>query len=171
LFANAKLNQFDEQEDAMLLMHPNQYDEVDEELAKTIITFRPEACKLIELYDENFQSVFKVTFTEETDDIKYNNLSDYDDLVEMFKASPQGHTSFEIDDQEEDIVFEWTESSDGTRYLIIIYMSRPMVRNTWVFSFVCYIILILVFTLMIRMMFKQNTTRIKHYKSLWNYHF
>ena len=150
----------------MLLMHPNQEDEIDEDLAEKIIAFRPDACKLIELYDENFQSVFKVAFTDESEDIKYNNLNEYEDLIALFESSPQGHTSFEIDDEKEDIVFEWTESSDGTRYLLIVYMSRPIVKNTWVFSFVCYIILILVFTLVIRMMFRQNKARIRHYESL-----
>ena len=165
-FTNNKLDEFDEREEAMLLMHPNQREEIDEDLANKIIAFRPDACKLIELYDENFQSVFKVAFTDETNDIKYNNLSEYPDLVSLFESSPQGHTSFEIDNKKEDIVFEWTESSDGNRYLLIVYMSRPIVKNTWIFSFVCYIILILVFTLMSRMMFKQNKARIQHYRSL-----
>ena len=165
-FTNNKLDEFDEREEAMLLMHPNQREEIDEDLANKIIAFRPDACKLIELYDENFQSVFKVAFTDETDDIKYNNLTEYPDLVSLFESSPQGHTSFEIDNKKEDIVFEWTESSDGNRYLLIVYMSRPIVKNTWIFSFVCYIILILVFTLMSRMMFKQNKARIQHYRSL-----
>ena len=165
-FTNNKLDEFDEREEAMLLMHPNQREEIDEDLANKIIAFRPDACKLIELYDENFQSVFKVAFTDETDDIKYNNLTEYPDLVSLFESSPQGHTSFEIDNKKEDIVFEWTESADGNRYLLIVYMSRPIVKNTWIFSFVCYIILILVFTLMSRMMFKQNKARIQHYRSL-----
>ena len=164
-FTNNKLDEFDEREEAML-MHPNQREDIDEDLAKKIIAFRPDACKLIELYDENFQSVFKVAFTDETDDIRYNNLTEYPDLIALFQSAPQGHTSFEIDGKKEDIVFEWTDSSDGNKYLLIVYISRPIVKNTWIFSFVCYIILILVFTLMTRMMFKQNNARIQHYKSL-----
>ena len=166
-FTNNKLDEFDEREEAMLLMHPNQREDIDEDLAKKIIAFRPDACKLIELYDENFQSVFKVAFTDETDDIRYNNLTEYPDLIALFQSA-QGHTSFEIDGKKEDIVFEWTDSSDGNKYLLIVYISRPIVKNTWIFSFVCYIILILVFTLMTRMMFKQNNARIQHYKSLSN---
>ena len=165
-FTNNKLDEFDEREEAMLLMHPNQREDIDEDLAKKIIAFRPDACKLIELYDENFQSVFKVAFTDETDDIRYNNLTEYPDLIALFQSAPQGHTSFEIDGKKEDIVFEWTDSSDGNKYLLIVYISRPIVKNTWIFSFVCYIILILVFILMTRMMFKQNNARIQHYKSL-----
>ena len=165
-FTNSKFEEFDQREEAMVLMHPNQEANIDEDLAKNILAFRPDACKLIELYDENFQSVFKVTFTDDSNDSKYSDLTEYPELMNLFIASPQGHTSFEIDDNTEDIVYEWTESSDGNQYLLIVYMSRPIVRNTWIFSFVCYLILILVFTLIARMMFRQNRVRIKHYESL-----
>lgn len=165
-FVSIKFKEYENAENAMLFVRDiSEYNNDEVLLAGKMMEFRPDGYKMIEVYSEDFQPVFQVAFTNDDID-SLNKLTDHPDLVAILESEEYGHTSFELDDRRENIAFEWTESTDGNRYLIIIYMVRPIVEDTWVFSMVCYIILILVFTLILRMIFKKNRLYIQQYELL-----
>lgn len=164
-FVNDKFEEYEGVEEAMLFIRETPEYNVDETiLSQEMMNFRPNGCKLIELYTEDFQPVFRVAFTNDESLSNFDELYEYPKLTSIFESEEYGHTSFEIGDQKEDIIFEWTESTDGNRYLLIVYMVRPIVENIWVFSLICYIILILGFTLILRMILKKNSLYIQQYR-------
>lgn len=166
-FANTKLNEIVISEREALLMKHNPINPIHNELAQKIREFRPDVCKMIEVYSDEFNQLFSVQFKENSPTIN-NNLSDYAELVELFETNEEGHTNIKIGDDEEDIYFQWTTTSEGKRYLIIIYMSKPIVENLWVFEFVCYLILILIFILIIRLHIIQQQDKIRYYQKISN---
>ncbi len=165
IFANDKMDQvLDAEQEALLMSHdPNS--PIHSELAKEIIKFRPDACKMIEVYSSDLEPLFKVQFLEEDNEAD-NDISNYPELMELLTSNPEGHTSIVVDEKDEDVYFRWTESSTGDPYLVIIYMSRPVIKNLWVFSLTCYLIIFLVFALMIMLLFNNYNKDIQYYHSL-----
>lgn len=163
-FANNKLNEIITSDREALLIEHDPNNPVHEELANEILDFRPDACKMIEVYSSDFQPLFRVQFEKQQD--YGNTLLNHQDLVDLFETHKDGHTSIVINDIEEDIYFRWEETSSGEMCLIIIYMSRPVVTNLWVFNAVCYAILILVCILIIRLYLKNHAEKIRYYTKL-----
>lgn len=166
-FTNAKFEELLNSSTEGLLIHHDPDNPVHQELAEKLSEFRPEACKLIEVYSNNFEPIFSVQFKNGNPHGE-EDLSSYTDLVELLREHPEGHTVLTIDDIEEDVYFRWVDASDDESYLVIIYMSRPIVYNLWAFSFVCYLVIILLFTLVAVLVFSRHHDRIREYQQLVN---
>lgn len=166
-FADSKLNEVILSDQEALLIRHDPDNPVHEDLAKQIIEFRPDACKMVEVFTKDFDPMFRIQFKED-DILDDTRITDYPDLMEVFMNNKEGHTNLVIDDYEEDVYFQWTELSTGEVYLVIIYMSRPVVHNLWVFSFVCYLILILIGVLLIRVNLQSHSEKIRFYQMISN---
>lgn len=152
-------------QEAMLVEHDPD-NPVHDQLAQEIMEYRPNSYKMIEIYSEDFERIMKVQFQED-DEFVDQPITDYPDLVNLFRSHQDGHTSITIDDMDEDIYFRWSElGDDGYQCLMIIYISRHVVENTWVFHMICYIILILVFILLIMLLLQQYRDKVEYYKSI-----
>ncbi len=166
-FANTKLDEVISSDNEALLIQHDPTSKIHQELAEEILNFRPDACKMIEVYTEDFEPMVRVQFKK--DHVHDDDIKKYPDLIAILKSAIDGHTNVIIDDQEEDIYFRWTNNtSTGDPYLFIIYMSRPVVHNLWVFPFVCYLILILIGILLIRLHLKAGTEKIRNYHMIMN---
>lgn len=163
-FTTNKINEIIISDREALLIHHDPGNPVREELAKKIIEFRPEACKMIEVYSEDFDPILYVQFTTDSNPSP-NTIKDHPELLDLLRSNSEGHAELTIDNKTEDVYFQWTETEEGEKCLIITYMSRPIVNNIWIFSFTCYIILILVFVLLIRLHLVQYRSSIRHYKA------
>lgn len=162
-FADSKLNEVILSDQEALLINHDPNNPIHEELAKEILEFRPDACKMIEAFTEDFDPMFRIQFKED-DILDDTRITDYPDLIEVFANNKEGHTNLVIGDYEEDVYFQWTEVSSGESYLVIIYMSRPVVKNLWVFSSICYLILFLVGTLIVMMNLRSHNEKIRQYQ-------
>lgn len=163
-FTHDKLNDFARLEQEALLVNHDPSNPVHEELAKEIMQYRPGAYKMIEIYKPNLEIMMTLQFMQ---DEKYEtNLNDHPDLVELFYENEEGHTQLMIGDKEEDIYFRWTDGANGEKYLIVVYSSRHPVKNLGVFTFVCYMVLLLVFVLLIRLHISHYNDKIKQYKTM-----
>ena len=152
-------------QEAMLINH-DPGNPVHDELAQKIMAYRPNSYKMIEIYSEDFEKIMKVQFMED-DEFIDQPLTDYPELIDLFKRHEDGHTSITVDGMEEDIYFRWSEmGNDGYRCLMIIYISRHVVKNTWVFHVICYIILLLVLILLIMLLVQQYKDKIDYYESI-----
>lgn len=160
-FADAKLNEIMTADQQALLINQNSDNPINVELSEEIVKYRPETCKLIEVYNSNYEPMFDVQFGTSIQDT--NPITDYPELIDILENSPEGHTEFTQDDQIEYIQYQWVSTSDDEQALIIIYMTKPIVKNLWVFSFICYLILILVFVIIIRMNLINSRNRIRQY--------
>ena len=163
-FTTNKINEIIISDREALLIHHDPGSPVREELAKKIIEFRPEACKMIEVYSEDFDPILYVQFTTDSNPSP-NTIKDHPELLDLLRSNSEGHAELTIENKTEDVYFQWTETEEGEKCLIITYMSRPIVNNIWIFSFTCYIILILVFVLLIRLHLVQYRSSIRHYKA------
>jgi len=163
-FANSKMEEITISNQESLLINHDPNNPIHEDLAQEIVKFRPGACKLIDVYGEDLEPIFSVQFYDTNEN--HRKLSDFPDLVDLLMNNPEGHTEVEINGVTENVYFRWSETSRGEHYLVMVYMSQPKVNNLWVFPFVCYIILILVFFLLIRIHIIQHNEKIRYYQSL-----
>lgn len=164
-FADKKLEEIITSDREALLLQHNPSDPLHDELADNIIDFRPDACKMIEVFSEDLQPIFRIQFRDD-DEHTNEELNDYPELVRLLNSSDDGHTQVTIDNEEEDVYFRWTETVSGDKRLVIIYMSRPIVRNMWVFHLVCYVILILVCMLFIVLQLRGHNEKVERYKAI-----
>lgn len=162
-FANNKFNELMEVSNEALLISHDPDNPVHQELAELITEYRPEACKMIEVYSEDFDQLFTVQFRLQ-EDTHEADLNAYTELATLLRTNKEGHTTVTIDDVEEDVYFQWVETSKGDPYLIMIYMSRPIVHDLWIFTFVCNLVVILVGVLLMYIMLLHRRDNIKSYE-------
>lgn len=165
-FAEAKFNEVISVDKQALLMNDNPENQISDDFAKEIVNFRPESCKMIELFSKDFELIFRVQFREDDENKLYDNIENHQELMSLFLHNKEGHTNLTIDGEEEDIYFKWTTNNLGEPSLMIIYMARPVVKNLWVFSFICYIILILIFLLVISLKYRMHRQLVREYENL-----
>lgn len=159
-FINRKFNEIIFSKEAEIIVANEENEELNKKLANEMLKFRPGTYKMIELYSEDYESLFRIQFMEETEPIN-TSLSDQKGLIEIFENYEEGNTKISVNDTEEDIYFAWMNMSNGERNLLIIYTNAPVVKNIWVCSFICYIVIISVFILFILLLLKQNNERIE----------
>jgi hypothetical protein len=166
-FTSAKLNELDRAgSEAMFIKDGLEYTD-SEQLGEEIIKYRPDSCKMIEMYDETFELLFSLQFDE-----KYpmhdNNIAEHPELLEYLQKSEEGQTSINIQGYEEDVYFQWVLNNRNEKRLVIVYSTKPVVDDLWIFSFVCYTIIILVFILLIVIHTKNYRDKICQYENITN---
>lgn len=167
-FTNNKINEFSRLEEEIMLVNHDPSNPIHEQLAQEIIEYRPDTYKMIEIYTEDFDIMMTLQFIETG--LKNINLDEYPDLIELFNENEEGHTQLSFSDNEikEDIYFKWVKASDNNKYLMIVYSSRHPVQNIWIFNFVCYIVLLLIFILLLQMHLKNYKDKVQQYEQLSN---
>lgn len=168
-FTNNKLDQFSRlEEEAMLINHdPNNI--IHEQLAEELLEYRPDSYKMIEIYTDEFDLMMTLQFI--TANSRSLNLHAHPELIDLFKNNAEGHTTLLFgnnDEIKEDVYFKWVTGSDENKYLMIVYSSRHPVQNIWIFNFVCYMVLLLVFVLLLYIRLKNYKDKIQQYEQLSN---
>lgn len=166
-FTNNKINEFSRLEEEAMLVNHDPSNPIHEQLAQEIIEYRPDTYKMIEIYTEDFEIMMTLQFIESG--LKNIDLDDYPDLIDLFKDNEEGHTQLlfgEENEIKEDIYFKWVKASDNNKYLMIVYSSRHPVQNIWIFNFVCYLVLLLVFLLLLRIHLKNYKEKVQQYEQL-----
>ena len=110
----------------------------------TVFVYNPEACRMIEVYDSNFNQVFSVAFNH---DIKFReHMTSNSAIRATFAMQESGSRKVVYDEQSYDIDFSWV--SVGERRYLISYVSSTKVKShSTFFMIVNYMTLILVLTL------------------------
>lgn len=161
-FTHDKLNDFAKVEQEALLINHDPSNPVHNQLAQEIIKYRPGVYKMIEIYKPNMEIMMTLQFENNA---KYHtNLNEYPELTELFLKNKEGHTQLTIDNELEDIYFKWIDDASMDKYLILIYTSRHQVQDLYIFDFVCYMVLLLIFFLLIRIHISGYGDKIKQYK-------
>lgn len=166
-FTNNKIDEFSRLEEEAMLVNHDPSNPIHEQLAQEIIEYRPDTYKMIEIYTEDFEIMMTLQFIESG--LKNIDLDDYPDLVDLFNNNEEGHTELffgENNEIKEDIYFKWVKASDNNKYLMIVYSSIHPVQNIWIFNFVCYLVLLLVFLLLLRMHLKNYKEKVQQYEQL-----
>lgn len=163
-FTTSKLSEMDRVNTESLFIKDDLNFVESDELREEFVKYRPGANKMIEVYNASFDLIFSLKF----DDMYSlnNNIRDFPELVDLFSESKEGQTTISIGKYRQDVYFQWLENTNGEMRLVIVYNTREVVNNIWLFSFMCYIVLILVFILLIRVHNRSYASKIKHYKQV-----
>ena len=137
-----------------------------EEFTEELKSYLKDSYKMIELYDEKFELLFQIQFNDGYK--SKGDLINQKELMLIIKNNKEGQTTITIDNDEEDVYFKWITNSRGEERLLMVYSAIQEVKNLWVFSFVCWFVMILIFVLVIRLHSKSYTDRINQYKSMTN---
>jgi len=134
-----------------------------EQLGEEIVKYRPDSCKMIEMYDDNFELLFSLQF-DENYPIHNDNINNHPELLELLTTTKEGQTTIEIGDYTENVYFQWVTNDRNEQRLVIVYSTKEIIENIWIFSFVCYLVIILIFVLLIILHTKEYKEKIKQYK-------
>lgn len=160
--SNNKLNEVLSTNNSIILReNPDKY--VDGLLAKELVKYKLDACTMVETYDQDFNVILRIAFNDDYQDRNFSDLKRHESLKQLFNKYPEGHTRMQIGDHEEDVYFRWTETNNSERRLALIYLARPVVKNLWMIPFLCYLILILIFILVVRLYISRQRDRIDYY--------
>jgi len=140
-FTNGKLKELEISSKEAMMLNDNLMLSNKEELSKYLKHYRPEAYKRIEIYDENFNSVFSIILDNSDPSM---NIKDYPKLINQLKSMEEGQTTFEHDEYEANIYFKWNIDENG-KLLYMIYSRRSIIKYLWLFNFICGGIMCLVF--------------------------
>ena len=167
IFTTNKLNEFEKAGRSAIFIRDDLQLIVDDELTEEIKDYIPDAYKMIELYDSNFDLLFQVQFTG-PDEVftPKNTIQAYPTFFDLLNTQEEGQTSLQMGDKEENVYFRWVTNSYGERRLLIVYNSMDTVSGIWLFSLVCYLVLILVFVLLIRQHTRRYNEKINQYREM-----
>lgn len=160
--SNSKVNEILSSNNSILLRE-NPDNQVEKILAKEMSVYKTEACTTMETFDSNFNLIGRIDFIDHHHSHHTPDIKKYPDLQELFKKYPEGHARIQIDDNEEDIYFRWIDTDSGRHVICVVYIARPIVKNLWIIQFLCYLILILIFILVVRLHMSRQRDSINFY--------
>lgn len=135
----------------------------DTELQELITAYSPQPYKMIEIYNQDLKLEFRVQFGG-NDVVVKDNLSNHPAFVEYFYSHEEGHTNYSIENNETDVYFKWIHSeSTGEDDLVIVYTSRSTVGSNWLHFFICFVILMASFAIVISSLLKRGRDRVREY--------
>lgn len=166
VFLSIKLDELNNASRDAIFIKDNIEDIDSEEIKEEIKDYLPSSCQMIELYDDNFNLIFQVQFADDVDIEHKNDLRDHKNLINHIQSNQEGQTSFMIGDNEQDIYYKWLTNERGENRLILVYSDITNVKYLWIIPFICYLVIILVFALLIRMKMKLMAIKCSQYESI-----
>jgi len=158
-FTNSKLKELENSSKEAMMLNDNLILSNREEFSKHFKHYRPEAYKRIEIYDEDFNSVFSIILDDSDPNM---NIKNYPELIKQLKSTSEGQTTFENNKYEANIYFKWNIDNDK-KLLYMIYTRRTIVKYLWVFNFVCGGVMCLILIFFLLNHFFMYKLRLKYY--------
>ena len=147
-----------------LIFRENENMIVSDQLRSGMENYKVEKFPMLEIYDKEYNQLLRLPLdTDPHDSIRYDTMKNHTDLQETFSQYDEGYTKMNVDGYDEDIYFSWVITSDGHKQLIIVYLSRPAIKLMWAIPFICYLILLLVFVIIIRIQLSIRRSKIEQY--------
>lgn len=147
-----------------LIFRENENMIVSDQLRSGMENYKVEKFPMLEIYDKEYNQLLRLPLdTDPHDSIRYDTMKNHTDLQETFSQYDEGYTKMNVDGYDEDIYFSWVITSDGHKQLIIVYLSRPVIKMMWAIPFICYLILLLVFVIIIRIQLSIRRSKIDQY--------
>lgn len=137
---------------------------VSDQLRSGMENYKVEKFPMLEIYDTEYNQLLRLPLDKDPhDSILYDTMKNHTDLQETFSQYDEGYTKMNVDGYDEDIYFSWVVTSDGHKELIIVYLSRPAIKLMWAIPFICYLILLLVFVIIVRIQLSIRRSKIDQY--------
>lgn len=164
LFTTTKLKEYEISSKSAVFVMDDVDFENEQEFAEEIMDYLPGSYKMIELYDEDLELLFQIQFNDEY--IPKDDISNHPRIVALLTENEEGQTNLVMGKTEQNVYFKWLTNSRGEKRLLIVYSSIQNVENLWIFSLVCYLVIILVFVLLIRLHSNNYWDKINSYKRI-----
>jgi len=165
-FTVTKINEMESaRSNAVFLMDEIEFPE-QEEFTEELQGYLKDSYKMIELYDDNFDLLFQIQFND--DYLSKADIKTEPELISLLKRNKEGQASIVVNEDEEDVYFKWITNNNGEERLLMVYSAIKNVKGLWLFSFTCWMIMILIFVLVIRLHTKSYEDKIVQYKSITN---
>ena len=166
IFLSIKLEELNQASRDAIFIKDNIEDITSEEIQEEIKDYLPSSCQMIELYDNNFNLIFQVQFTDDVNTQHNKNIKDSKNLINHIQSNKEGQTSFVIGNNEQDVYYKWLTNERGEDRLIMVYSDITNVKYLWAIPFICYIVIILVFVLLIRMRIRLMSIKCSQYEAV-----
>lgn len=129
------------------------------------LDFRPNACKLISMYDENLELKLRLYFMKTPDkDLVRTNL----EFQNYVMNHDQGYLDVDVGESVEHVFFRWIPDPHGgdSMSLITVRVNQPTYLYVWIYPIVTVLNIGLVFALMVIIMLKRRQDGIDHYMTI-----
>lgn len=164
IFTVTKLNELESAEhEAVFLMDNVDFND-KEEFTEEIQNYLTGSYKMIELYDQDLELIFQIQFSDKY--IEIDDIKQHTDLVNIIKNNKEGQTEITVDDMEQEVYFKWVTNNSGETRLLMVYSAIKIVKGIWLFSFTCWMVMILIFVLLIRLHSRSYQDRIDEYRKM-----
>lgn len=164
IFTVTKLNELESAEhEAVFLMDNVDFND-KEEFTEEIQNYLTGSYKMIELYDQDLELIFQIQFSDKY--IEIDDIKQHTDLVNIIKNNKEGQTEITVDDMEQEVYFKWVTNNSGETRLLMVYSAIKIVKGIWLFSFICWMVMILIFVLLIRLHSRSYQDRIDEYRKM-----
>lgn len=132
---------------------------------KEPFTYNLDSVTEVEVYDARMTRMSKNIFQDDHHNISIEDLENNIELFDIMRNNPYGHIDIILPDgTSENVYFRWGYDQYGTRELLVVYNAGKIVPGAWMLNFLCYLILIFVFGLVILHKLHTQEFYIKDYE-------
>lgn len=160
-FTHGKLTELQEAKDEAVFIKDDIVFDDGERLADEIISYLPDTYKMFELYDDHYEMLLQIQFTNEY--VAKDDITLYPNIIEILGSNDEGQTTVNISGMEQDVYFKWLRNTRGETRLLIVYSTVHVVDGLWLFSLVSYLVIILVFILLFCVRFSVLRDKVGEY--------
>lgn len=131
---------------------------------RDVLQYKPDACQLAQIYDEEYNLVFSVSFTNDASIFEYisKNTSD---SGSSYLSDSTGSVKVNINGTNHKVDFGWDEVA-GTKYLIVYVSSMAEESSLNLFIGACHLTLILALTLFINTLYWNSKDVTRRYDQI-----
>jgi hypothetical protein len=123
----------------------------------------------VEVYDARMVRLSKNIFKDDHNNVSIEDLANSYELFDIIRKNPHGHIDIVLPDgSSENVYFRWGYDERGTRELLVVYNAGNIVSGVWMLNFLCYLILVFVFGLVILHKLHTQEIYIKDYQDTQN---
>ena len=123
----------------------------------------------VEVYDARMVRLSKNVFKDNHHSVSIEDLDNSYELFDIIRKNPHGHIDIVLPDgSSENVYFRWGYDEHGTRELLVVYNAGNIVPGLWMLNFLCYLILVFVFGLVILHKLHTQEIYIKDYQDTQN---
>jgi hypothetical protein len=123
----------------------------------------------IEVYNSRLERVSKNVFKDDHKSVSLMDFENKNAVIDIINTYPCGHLEVVLPDKRvENVYFRWGYDENNTRELVMIYNAGSVVTGLWLLNFLCYLILVFVFGLVILHKLHTQDIYIRDYQATQN---
>lgn len=128
---------------------------------RQVISYRPDACQLIEIYDSELNIIFSLSFTKDQSISQY--ISEHGSLLNI--SGVDGSRVIRVNDNDYTVDLSWDSVGDK-EYLIVYVSAKYQEKVITFFKMICYLTLILSLTLFTNTFYWNSRNVARRYKQV-----